>query len=202
MLQNTIFEQTLKKTLKKNLKELYWKLYYQKISNPEPPKVANSFLFVCKGNICRSPFAEYCARNIAENSRIAGNSFFSAGLQVLTSNPPPNEAVKAAECFEIILSDHKSKPLSSVLLESISMIITMEAKQMVTLKNQYPQIVDRLYLLPLFEYNIQDEKSYYNRLNINDPYGKSTNEFIICYRRIEACLRGLFTKLYGNIHLK
>ena len=53
---------------KRNNKKFYWSVYGRTICNPRLPQNINSILFVCKGNICRSPFAEYYASKYLNTS--------------------------------------------------------------------------------------------------------------------------------------
>lgn len=95
----------LKHWIKGNLRDLYWKIHGNKVKNPGLPDIPRSFLFVCKGNVCRSPFAEQLARKIAEKENYKNMTFFSAGLEVKNPNSPPEEAYiqqKNLGCFLII----------------------------------------------------------------------------------------------------
>jgi len=56
-----------------------------------------SILFVCKGNICRSPFAEAIARSLYRNGADPAFRFASAGIDVERSLSPPQEAILAAK---------------------------------------------------------------------------------------------------------
>ncbi len=53
---------------------------------------ARSLLFVCLGNICRSPFAEWLAREHLDEDR----SLLSAGTYPVAGRRAPTEAVAAA----------------------------------------------------------------------------------------------------------
>ena len=51
-------------------------------------------VFVCRGNICRSVFAEHLMRRSYPEIKVA-----SAGVQVGVSNPPPPQAVEVGREF-------------------------------------------------------------------------------------------------------
>ena len=61
----------LKKFIKGTTREFYWRIYGRAIQNPQMPDAPGSFLFICKGNICRSPFAEHLAKKIAQKKKVS-----------------------------------------------------------------------------------------------------------------------------------
>lgn len=79
------------------------------VNNFDLPQQVTSILYVCKGNLCRSPFAEYLSRKIIQKKGIRSLKVESAGLQVNRSRPSPKEALIAAESFGIDMRAHKSK---------------------------------------------------------------------------------------------
>lgn len=162
------YRNRLKHWIKGNLRDLYWKIHGNKVKNPGLPDNPRSFLFVCKGNICRSPFAERLGIRIANNC-LAGMNFFSAGLEVSTSTPPPADAILAAESFGVHLNGHKSKRINYEILGSFDMIFTMETRHLKTLRESFPQFQDKIFLLPLFEKNKANTKGSYHFCNIPDP---------------------------------
>lgn len=174
-------------TLKASLKNIYWGFYGLTISNPGMPNNVQSILFVCKGNICRSPFAEKIAlRNF--NKTVPLN-ILSVGIHVDQPKPPPDEAITAAKHFGINISEHRSRSLTYALMESFDVIAVMEAWQYRYLKKIFQEFKDKIYLLPLFENrNHRKRGDKYSHYNIKDPYGKSVSEFIECYERITKCL--------------
>lgn len=178
--------------IKEALKDFY--LYYEspKIINPELPSYVKSILFVCKGNICRSPFAEYIANKIALERSFKKLVSRSAGLLVPTSLSSPHEVLEAAEKFGVHLNAHKSNGITSKMAESSDMIIAMEAWQIIRIRELFPMFREKTFLLPLFKKNRNSWKWSYNIYNISDPYGKPLQYFIDCFKRIEGCVYDLF----------
>jgi protein-tyrosine phosphatase len=159
------------------------------------PDSPDSFLFVCKGNICRSPFAEQIARKIAEKENYKNMTFFSAGLEVKNPDSPPEEAKRAAENFGIFLNHHSSRKLTRNMLNSFDVILAMDTKHFKALRKSFPEFQNKIFLLSLFDqYSVKTNGSFY-RYNIFDPYGKSLEHFHICFQRIERCLLEIFMKL-------
>ena len=185
----------LKKYIKKPPENIYWWIYGFTLRNSKLPVDPRSFLFICKGNICRSVFAQALAVKTAEGKGIQNVVFDSAGLEVFRAMPPPQEAMVAAKRFGITLDRHRSKRISREMAESFDMVIAMEAWQLQALQRLYPQCSNRFFLLPLFDESRNNKKDFFSVYNIEDPFGKDLIRFRVCYERIENCLAGLFSQL-------
>jgi protein-tyrosine-phosphatase len=69
-------------------------------------------LFVCAGNICRSPFAEGLARRLAAE-RGLDVEFVSAGEIALDGDRCPPDAVAVAKEYGVDLSSHRARRLTT-----------------------------------------------------------------------------------------
>jgi protein-tyrosine phosphatase len=185
----------LKQFVKGSVREVYWRIHGRSIENPIMPDAPESFLFICKGNICRSPFAERLAAKMIADYKLDGTKCFSAGLEVSKSLPSPPEAIFAAKRYGVHLGDHRSENITLSLVEANDMILAMETSQFIRLRNSFPQFRDKIYLLPLFEKDRKSMGQTFLRYNVPDPYGKSPEYFLHCYNRIEQCLKFLFIEI-------
>ncbi len=175
--------------LKQALVDLYWRGRGGQVRVPVMPVSLRSVLFVCKGNICRSPFAEYVARKIQQEEVEGDVQFSSAGLHVLKPIAPPQMAIQVGREFGVDLDGHRSQSISLNLVKSNDMIVAMEVWQYEALQSLYPQYHEKLFLLPLLE--IAESRAEYGSaaFNISDPYGGSRSDFERCFERIRRCLR-------------
>lgn len=185
-----------KKLLKKHVSNFYWSIYGRTISNPKLPLNIKSILFVCKGNICRSPFAEYFASKYISVANPL--LYYSAGIQVDYPKPPPLEAIVSARNFEIDLNGHMSREINYTLMEEYDLITVMETWQYNNLRRIFKEFRSKICLLPLFERHEGTSCGSYNIYNIKDPYGKNVSEFDECFRKINSCLTGLFLAINDN----
>lgn len=177
--------------LKRTAKNLYWRTYGLFLTQPPVPPSPRSLLFVCKGNICRSPFAEVLARrHIPDGVRIACRS---AGIVVGQPEGCPRETLAAAERFGIDLTGHRSRRIDQGLVAGADMVFAMEAWQLSRLRKIFPQHKEKMFLLSLFEENRPKRSETFSLLNIRDPYGRAIGDFIECFERIDACLKGIFS---------
>lgn len=190
MYQNTI-SPLLKNLLKVYLRDCWWSIYGRKFKNPDIHGPVNSILYICKGNICRSPFAEHISRKIANNDQML---FASAGLQVAQSNFSPKKAISVARKFGVNLNQHSSKQLDQNMLQSYDLVLAMEAKQLQELRKMLPKHQDKVHLLPQYDLDkIKIYKAYYH-YNIVDPFNKGQEAFYACFIRIECCVYNLLQK--------
>jgi len=180
-----------KETLKSLLRDLYWYFHGRRIEMAAMPVSPKSFLFVCRGNVCRSPFAEHLARRIARERQMDRFRFGSAGIEVGRAGPPPENAGEVARVYGVDLNGHVSKSLEEIDLKAYDMILVMEEGQLNTLKNLFPELEKKIFLLPLFQPFNSNSPSGFLKYNIPDPYGKGRDEFIKCFDRIELCVKRL-----------
>ncbi len=168
------------------VRDAIWTLRGGTISNPTLPASVVSMLFVCKGNICRSPFAAALAERRAGSQQIVCRS---AGLDVSQAARAPREACDAAARYGIPLGAHRPTPLTAEAIQANDMTIVMEAAQLALLRSLYPSFSSRFFLLPLFD---GSRSAGYQRYNIADPFGQPLDSFVSCYQRIDRVLDDLF----------
>jgi len=82
-------------------------------------------VFVCAGNICRSPYAEAVARR---DCAVAGVEFASAGLSALSGNRATAEALAVASERGVDLSGHRAQPLTPELEVSADLVVDLRER--------------------------------------------------------------------------
>lgn len=103
-------------------------------------------IFLCLGNICRSPLAErYAASRLAAAD--ADLDVDSAGFVEREDRPSPDLAVEAAAEHGVDLSDHRSAHVSAVDLADADLVFVMDAYNYLRLRADYPEVADRAYFL-------------------------------------------------------
>jgi protein-tyrosine phosphatase len=146
-----------------------------------------SILFVCHGNICRSPYAACYAR-----ARLGGRgpSVASAGF-IGADRPSPPEAVAAAAARGVDLAPHRSQLLSPALVQGADLVIVMDAEQLLAIRRGYPRPADSVLLLGDFDPGPVTSRA------IPDPVDKPRAAFDACYARIDRCVDALLKGLPG-----
>lgn len=104
-------------------------------------------LFVCTGNICRSPFAEHYAREVASRAGMTDWSFGSAGVGALVGRPM--DPAMAAELTALggDPSGFRAQALNRQAAEGADLIVAMETTQRSFVLDDFPGLVRRTFTL-------------------------------------------------------
>lgn len=136
-------------------------------------------IFVCKGNICRSPFAEAYARMKFAEAGVSELSVSSSGLFPEVDRSAPLDAVCTAEEFGVNLSSHRSRLLAADDIGNTTIVLCMDYRNYSKLRAQFPQLRGRLYFLRPFDHRAKD-------LEIRDPWSLPPDVFRKSYQEIAA----------------
>lgn len=136
-------------------------------------------LFVCHGNICRSPFAEALVRSRAGAREV---SFGSAGFVGAGRSPPP-VARQVAREWGLDIEGHRSRILDPSELRDRPgwLIFVMESEQAHWLRRRIER-TERIFVLGDFDPRKPQ------RRDIRDPIRGSEELFRTVYRRIDRCV--------------
>ena len=126
-------------------------------------------IFVCTGNICRSPMAEYLFRRHLTSQ--PGWKVASAGVFAVNGMPASIHAVKALAEMGIDLHTHRSQALTRDLIDSASLIVVMTASHKNQVCSFFPDAKDKVHVLKSFGDDSGD---------VEDPIGASLE----IYKRI------------------
>lgn len=105
-------------------------------------------LFVCTGNVCRSPMAEYLLRDQAPDG--AAWAIGSAGVATEDGMPASGNAVAAMRELRIDIGGHRSRRLSAELVDEAYIILAMTRTHKEAIIGTFPVAADKVYLLRYF----------------------------------------------------
>jgi protein-tyrosine-phosphatase len=106
-------------------------------------------LFVCTGNICRSPMAEYIFRD--HFAKAQGWRVASAGTIGMPGVAPSRAAIKALKDLGIDGRPHRSQPLTAQLVAEAAIIVVMTASHRQECLSRFPHVADKIFLLKSFD---------------------------------------------------
>lgn len=115
---------------------------------PDEPSGRPTILFVCTGNICRSPLAEKVLDSLLRRSGGPGSSIIveSAGLHAVVG--APMDTLPAAIAEESgAASHHVARQIDAEIVKNSSLILTMTRDQLNELCGSYPPAVRRSFNL-------------------------------------------------------
>ncbi|HEX3443591.1 MAG TPA: serine hydroxymethyltransferase, partial [Chthoniobacterales bacterium] len=139
-------------------------------------------LFVCTGNVCRSPMAEGLFRKmIADQPDLKVSS---AGVSTYPGQSPSPHAVEVLAKVGIDISGTRSKPLTERLVEEATWIVAMTRSHLDSIFYQYPEAAEKTYLLREFEPGAAS-------FDIADPIGLGIDAYEEARDTIKNALPGL-----------
>jgi len=146
-------------------------------------------LFVCMGNICRSPTAEGVFRHHAVAAGHADRLLIdSAGTHAYhVGEPPDRRAVAAAERRGVSLQDIYARRVSDEDFERFDHIIAMDEENLARLQEQAPRHQSKVRLF--LEFSSSGERE------VPDPYYGGAAGFERVLDLVEDASRGLLETL-------
>ena len=157
-----------------------------------PPGITASscIVFVCYGNIFRSPMAE--ALFAAELARrgIPTEHVSSAGLSARDGREAHANGVEVARTMGISLEAHRARLLTAEIVATSDLVVVMDRVNVAVYRERFPAARDRVVLLGAFDPEV-------GRLGavIPDPYGRPREEVVQCYERLERTVRALAQRI-------
>lgn len=148
-------------------------------------------LFVCMGNICRSPTAEGVFRHILRQKKLDDQvEVDSAGTHGYHAGEAPDQRTqRAAAVRQYDLSDMRARKVATQDLEYFDLILAMDHNNLGVLKRICPPDKhDRLGLLMSYSKNFDDDE-------VPDPYYGLGHGFDLVLDMIEDAAHGLLESL-------
>jgi len=120
-----------------------------------------SVLFVCTGNMYRSPIAAETFRGLLLRDEKGKHwRVSSAGTWTTEGRPAPNDAIEIAKSLGINLRAHQTRMVNKKMLEESDLVIVMEEGHKEALQVEFPFAQNKIYLLTYvlqgIDYNIAD----------------------------------------------
>ena len=121
-----------------------------------------TILFLCTGNVCRSPMAEALFRHA-----VKGRGEFrvlSAGLGAMDGQPPTPHSVQAMREIGMDISAAAQPALTAELVRSADLILGMTHSHVDTVALLYPPAAEKTFLLREFDETLEPYEK-----DISDP---------------------------------
>jgi protein-tyrosine phosphatase len=122
-------------------------------------------LFLCYGNICRSPIAEKVAKRLLPEAEVSSAGFYSQ-----EGRSTPDLVQRAAGSLGIDLTDWASRRVTGEMVRRADLVVLMDLYNFRDFRREFPSDQNKIVFLGLLLEPPQ--------LMINDPYGKPLPEIL------------------------
>ena len=147
-----------------------------------------NILFVCTGNLCRSPTAELLFQKMLAEAGHSNVSIGSRGVAAPEGQPMPDGARQALEKAGCAAIAHRSKQVQADDVERADLIFVMEEAQLKRLQTLFPDCAAKAFLLKEYAESQGDS-------DIADPMGGSPEDYEESRIEIQHALVDLLIKL-------
>lgn len=151
-------------------------------------------LFVCHGNILRSPMAAALFLDQTRKAGLEGLRVRSAGLAAVDGRGADPRGVAAAPEFGVSLTGHRATGMSAELVGQSDLIVLMDYLNEAELAARFPQGIPKTVLCGAF-----GPADPITGPVITDPYSGGPADVVASYRRLTAAVGGLTARLSREI---
>lgn len=148
-------------------------------------------LFVCTGNICRSPMAEGLFRHAVEGR--GDFHVLSAGVGAINGQSPSTYAIRALRELGIDISEQRSHQITNGLVNQADYIFGMTQSHIDAINLLYPQAAEKTFLMREFEDSLEPFEK-----DISDPIGGNFDVYALCRDQIKQAIPSMLNFIEQN----
>lgn len=158
------------------LEWLVFRLRIGRLGGRPPRSAPRRLVFVCTGNICRSPYAEALARSL-------GLEAISAGIATTPGLPAHPRAIAEASVRGLDLSGHRTTSWADVQLRHDDVVIAAELRHLLAVRRRVQAAGCQIALMSSLSRDCF--------AIVRDPYGQEPEVFQAVFDLIEKLLRDM-----------
>lgn len=151
--------------------------------------IPKKVLFVCTGNLCRSPMAEGLFRFETHRRALHHVSCASAGTHPVVGQTPPQEALAVCRKHGFDISMNQGKGLTAKSVNEADIICIMEAFHRDAIAMFFPRAKGKVFFMSHWADGKLAGKE------IPDPYGRDQSFFADTLTLLGQCMDGLLKQM-------
>jgi protein-tyrosine phosphatase len=140
-------------------------------------------VFICSGNICRSPMAAALGERALREAGIEA-AVISAGMLGIQGSPAAAHAVEVMREIDIDIGGHRSQGLSPQIAKLSDHLVVMSPIHRSEILSRDPSLESKVQ--PFWRFATPSDRFE----EIADPVGMDRAAFLVCRQDLEACLDG------------
>ena len=156
---------------------------------PVLPANVHRVVFVCRGNIIRSPMAARLLRRELHALRCPGIAVESAGLHATDGGPADVRALAVAPHFGMSLDDHVARRVTEEMVRSADVVVVMDRINEAEVLARFPAARDKVILL--------GTAADVEPAEIPDPFVGNATTVQRCYELLQPAVAALARRLAG-----
>jgi protein-tyrosine phosphatase len=153
-------------------------------------------LFVCLGNICRSPTAEGVMRSLVEREGLQDSiELDSAGTSAEHRGSPPDRRASAVARTRGIVLDGHARKVADEDFEDFDLLLAMDSANMRALIQRAPGEAERAKVRMLREFDPAGAEAGERDLDVPDPYYGGERGFEDVFDMVQSACEGLLAQI-------
>lgn len=146
-------------------------------------------LFICMGNTCRSPMAEYISKSILKEKGLEGNfEVSSCGISAFSGQRATPNTITVMKDINKDIEDHRSRHIEDTWVDESDYVYVMEPLHIELMKRVYGnEFVDKVECVC--------------KEGIDDPYGKGIEGYENCKDKIAKSTEKIINEIIKSENL-
>ncbi len=148
-----------------------------------------TILFICTGNICRSPMAAGLMQHKLEREgRAQDLAVGSAGVWTVDGRRASEYSISEMASRQIDISRHQSRSLTAAILREADLVLTMTRNHAEAIRAEFPAYARRVYTLA---------EMAGREFDIQDPIGGAQSDYARAAEEIETLIEEGYPQIMG-----
>ncbi len=148
-----------------------------------------TILFVCTGNLCRSPMAEGLLRaKLARDEARQDWRVMSAGTWAVDGRPASEHAIAEMARRGIDIGDHRSRSVTRDIMAQADLVLAMTRNHLEALLSAFPDQSHKVHLL---------SEMAGRSIDVDDPYGGLRQDYAQTARELDRLLDAGYERIVG-----